>query len=142
MKYSISPVNGKTYEIPDDNYNNKALYDFIEANKEKKKIVIQGLGFVGAVMSIVCADSDENYAVIGVDLADERNYWKIGNINDGVFPVIADDPQIKTYFENSKEKNNFFATHDSYVYSLADVIIIDINLDVKKKSIIITSANE
>ena len=35
-------------------------------------IVVQGLGFVGAVMSLVCANAvTEEYAVIGVDLANE-----------------------------------------------------------------------
>ena len=53
-------------------------------------------------------------------------------MNDGVFPVVASDPKIKTYFENSLKKGNFYATHDEYAYSLADVIIVDINLDVKK----------
>ena len=69
-------------------------------------MVVQGLGFVGAVMSIVCANSDEDYAVIGVDLADERNYWKIQNINEGVFPVVADDPKIDLFFNNTITQNN------------------------------------
>jgi hypothetical protein len=35
-------------------------------------------GFVGAVMSIVCANAiTEEYAVIGVDLANENTFWKI-----------------------------------------------------------------
>ena len=32
-----------------------------------------------------------------------------------------------------KEKDNFLATYDPVVYSHADVIIVDINLDVVKK---------
>ena len=50
-------------------------------------VVVQGLGFVGAVMSLVCANAlREEYAVIGVDLATEDSYWKIKSINDGVSP--------------------------------------------------------
>lgn len=38
-------------------------------------VVVQGLGFVGAVMSLVCANAlTDEYAVIGVDLANENTY--------------------------------------------------------------------
>ena len=104
-------------------------------NEGKPIVVVQGLGFVGAVMSLVCANSiKEEYAVIGVDLADEETYWKIRSINDGKFPLIADDPQIEEFFEVSKAKGNFYATYDVKAYSYADYVIIDINLDVQKSS--------
>ena len=74
------------------------------------KIGIIGLGFVGSVMSLVCANAiSEEYAVIGVDLANEESYWKIKSINNGVFPLIADDPKIDEFFENTKLKGNFYA---------------------------------
>lgn len=107
---------------------------FIDCNIGKKIVVVQGLGFVGAVMSLVCANSDTEYAVIGVDLPDSNNLKKINLLNDGVFPIIASDPQIKIYFENVIKKRNFYATFDSYAYSKADYIIVDINLDVQKNS--------
>ncbi len=132
MKYSISPINNKKYKIPNEISDQILIDSFINKNKNKKVVVVQGLGFVGAVMSIVCANSDEDYAVIGVDLADERNYWKIQNINEGVFPVVADDPKIDLFFNNTITQNNFLATSDPYAYSIADVIIVDINLDVQK----------
>ena len=75
---------------------------------EKRVVVVQGLGFVGAVMSLVCANAlEEDYAVIGVDLANEENYWKIKSINDGEFPLIADDPKIAEFFDSAKTKGNF-----------------------------------
>ena len=81
---------------------------FISLNEGKPIVVVQGLGFVGAVMSLVCANSiKEEYAVIGVDLADEETYWKIRSINDGKFPLIADDPQIEEFYEVSKQKVTF-----------------------------------
>ena len=107
---------------------------FIDCNIGKKIVVVQGLGFVGAVMSLVCANSDTEYAVIGVDLPDSNNLKKINLLNDGVFPIIASDPQIKIYFENVIKKRNFYATFDPYAYSKADYIIVDINLDVQKNS--------
>ena len=97
--------------------------------------MIQGLGFVGAVMALVCANAlTEEYAIIGVDLANENTYWKIKSINDGLFPLIADDPKIAEFFDNAKAKGNFLATYDPVAYKYADVVIVDINLDVQKKS--------
>ena len=41
------------------------ISDFIEKNRGKKVVVVQGLGFVGSVMALVVANSDhEDYAVI------------------------------------------------------------------------------
>jgi len=114
---------------------NEKLDTVENKNKDKKVVVVQGLGFVGAVMSLVCANAiTEDYAVIGVDLANESTYWKIKSINDGIFPLIADDPKITAFFERSKVQGNLLATYDPLAYKYADVIIVDINLDVQKQS--------
>ena len=132
---SINPINGNSYTIPeliDDSYQ---IDKFILSNKEKPVVAVQGLGFVGAVMSLVCANAiNGDYSVIGVDLPRKDTFWKIKSINEGVFPVIASDPKIEEFYKNAKQKGNFFATFDSYAYSKADVIIVDINLDVAKES--------
>ena len=113
----------------------KTIHDFLSKNKGKKVVVVQGLGFVGAVMSLVCANAvNEEYAVIGVDLANENTYWKIRSINDGVFPLIANDLKIETFFNKTKEKENFLATFDPIAYKFADIVIVDINLDLQKNS--------
>jgi len=78
-------------------------------NAVKKVIVVQGLGFVGAVISLDCANAlTEEYVVIGVDLANENTYWKIKSINDGIFPLITDGPKIAEFFDNAKAKGNCF----------------------------------
>ena len=106
---------------------------FLEKNKNKKVVVVQGLGFVGAVMSIVCANSEtENYAVIGVDIP--KNIGIIEKLNKGEFPIKSIDPKIQEYYENSRKKGNFLATCNNIAYSYADTVIVDINLDVKKES--------
>ena len=135
MAVSINALTQEVITIPEvlDDYKN--IKDFLDRNVGKKVVVIQGLGFVGAVMSLVCANAlTEEYAVIGVDLASEKTYWKIQSINDGVFPLIADDPKIAEFFDNAKAKGNFLATYDPVAYQYADVIIVDINLDVQKQS--------
>lgn len=113
----------------------KNIDAFISKHPGKKVVVIQGLGFVGAVMSLVCANAlNEDYAVIGVDLADEANKKRIAELNSGTFPIKADDPKIETFYNKAMSKGNFLATYEPYAYALADVIIVDINLDVQKKS--------
>ncbi len=135
MIFSINALTQESHQIPSNLDDSIAIEKFLSMNKGKRVVVVQGLGFVGAVMALVCANAlTEEYAVIGVDLANESNYWKIKSINDGVFPLIADDPKIAQFFDNAKDKRNFFATYDSMAYKYADVIIIDINLDVQKES--------
>ena len=135
MTISVNPLTQESYQVPDTIDDKKAIKAFLSKHKGKKVIVVQGLGFVGAVMSLVCANAmDEDYAVIGVDLANENTFWKIRSINEGIFPIIADDPKIEEFFERSRQKGNFFATYDPAAYQYADVVIVDINLDVQKKS--------
>ena len=132
--YSTNTLTGEKYLIPLKGDKEK-IDDFLSHHKGKKVIVVQGLGFVGAVMTLICSNAlTEEYAVIGVDLANSNNYWKIASINEGVFPVVASDPKIEVFFKKAQEKGNLLATFDSYAYSAADVIIVDINLDVLKNS--------
>ena len=133
-KLSLSTLNGKSYALPKNLDDKKNIENFLQINKNKKVIVVQGLGFVGAVMSIVCANADnEDYAVIGIDLPTKESYWKICSINEGIFPVKSADKKIDEYFQNTIINKNFYATCDSYAYSKADIIIVDINLDVQKE---------
>ncbi len=135
MVTSYNPLTKETYQIPAQVDDSNKISEFLSTNVGKKVVVVQGLGFVGAVMSLICANAlTEEYAVIGVDLANENTYWKIKSINDGIFPLIADDPKIAEFFDITKVKGNFLATYDPVAYQFADVIIVDINLDVQKES--------
>lgn len=135
MAISVNSLTQEPYEIPNILDDSAVINDFLSRNVGKKVVVVQGLGFVGAVMSLVCANAiGEEYAVIGVDLANENTYWKIKSINDGAFPLVADDPKISEFFDNAIAKGNFLATYDPLAYKYADVIIVDINLDVQKDS--------
>lgn len=135
MTVSKNLLTQELYNIPKDLDDSEAITKFLSKNYSKKVVVVQGLGFVGAVMSLVCANAvTEDYAVIGVDLPSENAFWKIKSIKDGKFPIIADDPKISKFFNNSKLQDNFLATFDPFAYRFADVIIVDINLDVHKSS--------
>jgi len=111
------------------------LEAFIKKEKDKQIVLVQGLGFVGSVMSLVVANAiNGNYAVIGIDQDTGAGRKTVDLLNSGVFPITADDPKIQEYFESACKRGNFFATVDPAAYSAADVIIVDINLDVKKDS--------
>ena len=112
------------------------LNKFIKFNSGLPIVVVQGLGFVGAVMSLVCANAIKgNYAVIGVEVSTKRGKKITNELNNGIFPLVAEDPKIDQLFEKSIEKGNFFATTETDAYKVADIIIIDINLDVEKENL-------
>ena len=74
---SKNPLNGKIYTIPDLIDDTISIDKFVSINN-KPVIAVQGLGFVGAVMSLVCANAiNGDYAVIGVDLPRKDTFWKI-----------------------------------------------------------------
>ena len=129
---STSLVTGSAYTIPEgsDEY---SLHKFVQSNQGKKIVAVQGLGFVGTVMSLVVANSDQGeYAVLGLDQATPDSYWKIAEINAGICPIVSSDPLVSEFFDKAKTQGNFYATYDSDGFAHADVIVIDINLDVTK----------
>lgn len=86
-------------------------------------------------MSVVVANAlSKEYAVIGIDLPNPASYWKVHAINGGDFPVVSSDPKVELFFKTAMEKGNLLATCDPFCYSLADIIIVDISLDVQKQS--------
>lgn len=132
-KYSINPDTNRQYLIPSIIDDRKNIDNFLSRFPDRKVVVVQGLGFVGAVMSIVCANAEgEDYAVVGIDLPTPGSYWKICEINAGKFPIRSSDPNVDIYFEKASRQGNLYATCDPYAYSKADIIIVDINLDVDK----------
>ena len=131
---SISPISGISYDLPKTANDTEGLEEFLNKNSSKKIVVIQGLGFVGAAMAIVCANSkNEEFAVVGLDLPTIDSYWKIRSINDGIFPITAPDPKIGELYRNSIDKSLLYATHDKEVFKYADYIIVDINFDVQRE---------
>ncbi|GHT86926.1 NDP-sugar dehydrogenase [Spirochaetia bacterium] len=115
--------------------NSIILEKFIENHKDSHIVIVQGLGFVGSVMALVVANAiNGNYAVIGVDKDTDMGRRTVDSLNSGIFPITADDPKITEYFESARRRGNFYATVDTAAYTVADIIIVDINLDVHKNS--------
>jgi len=89
------------------------LKTFIDKEKGKPIVLIQGLGFVGSVMSLVVANAiNGDYAVIGIDQDTDAGRKTVDSLNNGVFPITADDPKIAEFFESACKRGNFFATVD------------------------------
>ena len=137
-EYSRSPF-GEEYEIVVDEAQQERRIDEITDN-QRSTVVIQGLGFVGAAMAAALMqtrgeDGELLYNVIAVDLADAGNFWKIARAREGKAPVLSSDASLEAAYRESPAQGNFYASYSSYAYTKADVLIVDINLDIKKKAL-------
>lgn len=141
-KYSISPT-GEKFRIPTENeYQSEFLMlkERVQSEREKGReiVVVMGVGFVGAVMAAIVADTvDENgnpsKFVIGMQRPSVRSYWKIPMLNRGVSPVKAEDPEVDPMIERCvKTKKTLIATYTYDVLKLADVVVVDVQCDYLK----------
>ncbi|MCK4465022.1 MAG: nucleotide sugar dehydrogenase, partial [Bacteroidales bacterium] len=112
------------------------------ARKDKKEIVVvMGIGFVGAVMAAIVADTeDENGSstkfVIGCQRPSARSYWKIPLLNRGVAPVKAEDPEVDEMIERTVlKKETLVATFNSDCLNLADCVVVDVQCDYIKSDL-------
>ncbi len=105
-------------------------------------VVVMGVGFVGAVMAGVVADSVDRVTgnpskfVIGMQRPSTRSYWKIIYLNRGIAPVEAEDPEVAPLIERCvNEKQTLVATYTYDVLSLADVVVVDVQCDYQKETL-------
>ncbi len=105
-------------------------------------VVVVGVGFVGAVMAAVVADSKDkktgkhNKFVIGMQRPSPRSYWKIELLNRGLSPVKAEDPEVDPLIARCvKEHKTLCATYTPEVMKLADVVVVDVQCDYVKKDL-------
>jgi nucleotide sugar dehydrogenase len=143
---SISP-DGTAYPIPKpEEYaaefdRIKALADAAHA-EGKEVVVVMGVGFVGAVMAAIVADTvdkktgQSSKLVIGCQRPSARSYWKIPMLNEGLSPVKAEDPQVDPMIARCvNEKKTLVATYNSDCLTLADCVVIDVQCDYTKHSL-------
>ena len=114
--------------------------DFFElenfANEQKRPVVvIQGLGFVGAAMAAAVSQASQSdgsplYTVIGVELDSPDGRAKVSAVNEGRAPLVSTDPKLSRAYESATERNNLRATSDARAYELADIVVVDIPLDI------------
>ncbi len=144
-KYSISPE-GEKFLLPKEGEYKKE-FDMLKerVNKEREKgreiVVVMGVGFVGAVMAAIVADTTDGKGnpskfVIGMQRPSTRSYWKIPTLNRGVSPVKAEDPEVDPMIQRCvKEKQTLMATFTYEVLSLADVVVVDVQCDYLKEDL-------
>lgn len=141
-KYSISPA-GEKFRIPnEEEYQAEFLMlkERVQSEREKGReiVVVMGVGFVGAVMAAIVADTVDKKGnpskfVIGMQRPSVRSFWKIPMLNRGVSPVKAEDPEVDPMIERCvKTKKTLIATYTYDVLKLADVVVVDVQCDYLK----------
>jgi nucleotide sugar dehydrogenase len=97
-------------------------------------VAVQGLGFVGAAMAIAVASAldgdDPAFTVVGVDLDDAAGRARIDALNGGRFPFETNDPDLVRALGAAHDRANFVACADPAAYGLAEVVVIDVPLDI------------
>ncbi len=145
-QYSVSP-SGEKFVIPQEN-EYQAEFERIEtlvdaARKDGKEIVVvMGVGFVGAVMAAIVADTVDKATgqpskfVIGCQRPSTRSYWKIPLLNRGESPVKAEDPEVDPMIKRCvNDKKMLVATYNSDCLKLADCVVVDVQCDYSKQDL-------
>ena len=145
MEYSIAPT-GERFPLPtaeDVEIENKRLHTLVDeqCRQGREIVVVMGVGFVGAVMAGVIADSTDAQGrsgkfVIGMQRPSPRSFWKIPFINRGQCPVTAEDPEVAPLIRRCVlDKKTMTATFSMEALSLADVVVVDVQCDFIKEDL-------
>jgi UDP-N-acetyl-D-glucosamine dehydrogenase len=146
VEFSISPE-GERFALPqeaDYKLEYERLSNITKGEREKGReiVVVMGLGFVGAVMAAVVADSvdretgEPNKFVIGMQRPSIRSFWKIPLLNRGISPVSAEDPTVGQLIEKGvKKEKTLTATYTYDALRFADVLIVDVQCDFVKQGL-------
>jgi nucleotide sugar dehydrogenase len=141
-EYSISP-SGERFPLPQPGDYAPELARLAQRAREARArgqevVVVMGVGFVGAVMAAIVADTTDAQGrpakfVIGCQRPSPRSYWKIPLLNRGVSPVKAEDPEVDPMIARCVlEKQTLTATFDSDCLELADCVVVDVQCDYSK----------
>lgn len=100
-------------------------------------VAVQGLGFVGTAMvaALVHArheDGSPCFKVIGVDVDTEEGRKKIDKINQAQPAIVSSDEHIDAAIKQGWMEGRLLATASTEAYQYADIVVVDINLDVQK----------
>ena len=142
---SVSP-DGEVFPLPtEQDYleENRRLADEVAKQRQmgREIVVVMGVGFVGAVMAAVVADSEDANGqpgkfVIGMQRPSTRSYWKIPYLNRGQAPVKAEDPQVDVTIERCVlKKKNLIASYSYDALTHADVVVVDVQCDYSKAAL-------
>jgi nucleotide sugar dehydrogenase len=136
---SVSPE-GEQFPLPDEAEFEREKARLAELVAEQRAagreiVVVMGVGFVGAVMAAVVADSPDKF-VIGMQRPSTRSYWKIPYLNRGEAPVKAEDPEVDVIIRRCvKEKKTLVASFSYEALTHADVVVVDVQCDYSKEAL-------
>ncbi len=144
-EYSVSPA-GEKFPLPSqEDYDQefRRLEALAASHRENGReiVAVVGMGFVGAVMAAVVADSTDASGnsgkfVIGIQRPSTRSYWKIPLINRGIAPMKSEDPEVPEIIKRCvTEKKTLTASFTYQALSLADVVVVDVQCDFIKESL-------
>ena len=98
-----------------------------------KKIVVQGLGYVGLAMMTFCAGEKKNnkylYNVIGIEKNSSKRKKILKRINSKKKPEIVDDKYFSDFYLKLIKEKRIKASTDTKEYSNADVVFVCSNCD-------------
>ncbi len=113
-----------------------------ERSRNREIVVVMGVGFVGAVMAAIVADTVDKKSgqpskfVIGMQRPSARSFWKIPLLNRGISPVKAEDPEVDPMIDRCvNKKKTLMATYTYEVLKLADVVVVDVQCDYIKEDL-------
>jgi len=112
-----------------------------ERTRNREIVVVMGVGFVGAVMAAIVADTVDKKGqsskfVIGMQRPSARSYWKIPLLNRGISPVKAEDPEVDPMIDRCvNKKKTLLATFTYDVLKLADIVVVDVQCDYIKEDL-------
>ena len=144
-QYSVSPT-GERFQLPGTEdysieFERLKRLALEQRNLGREIVVVMGLGFVGAVMAAVVADTENKEGkptkfVIGMQRPSSRSYWKTPLLNRGISPVSSEDPEVSSIINRcANEKKTLTATYTYDALKLADVIVVDVQCDYLKESL-------
>jgi nucleotide sugar dehydrogenase len=162
-QYSTAP-NGEQFALPtpqDEAAEILRLQALVAEQRAlgREIVVVMGVGFVGAVMAGIVADSEQKTSVIpevfnresnspiipvgqpakfviGMQRPSVRSYWKIPLLNRGVAPVEAEDPEVAPMIARCvNEKKTLTATYTYEALTLADCVVVDVQCDYFKEEL-------
>ena len=146
VDYSASPA-GEKFPIPQKSEYDaelKRIESLVNAARSEGKeiVVVMGVGFVGAVMAAIVADTVDKKTgkpskfVIGCQRPSARSYWKIPLLNKGISPVKAEDPEVDPMIKRCVlEKKTLVATYNNDCLGFADCVVVDVQCDYTKNDL-------
>jgi len=148
-EYSVSPQ-GEKFPLPgarEAAAEMKRLRALVKAARGRGQeiVVVMGVGFVGAVMAAIVADTVHKKGknkgkpskfVIGCQRPSVRSFWKIPLLRRGESPVKAEDPEVDPMIARTVlEKKTLTATFNSDCLELADCVVVDVQCDYVKRDL-------